>query len=109
MAIEGLARLAASVDDGSDRLFRVLEAQPEPALRVEAVKALLELDPNTAGRIKDLLPEQLHFALDLRRAKVEEVDVEPEREETNERLARPPRFDQPATSPTIRGGSEASW
>jgi|KBSMisStaDraftv2_1062788.scaffolds.fasta_scaffold460931_2 hypothetical protein len=76
MAIEGLARVATTHKLGTDLLYRIIEAQPEPALRIEAVKAILAMSPNEAEKLKKILPEQLHFALSLQRVKAETLAVE---------------------------------
>jgi hypothetical protein len=78
MAVAGLARVAAKRKDGIDMLFKVLEAQPERALRVEAVKAILEADPKATERVKSILPEALHFALELKKVRAEAIAVEAE-------------------------------
>jgi hypothetical protein len=78
MAIAGLARRARQDKDAVHLLFKLLEAQPERALRVEAVKALLAVDAQHAERIRSMLPQELHFALDLKRVRAEVLAVEHE-------------------------------
>ena len=86
MAIAALARRAradAKVggNAGSDAvgmLFKLLEAQPERALRVETVKALMAADPGHAERIRAMLPKELHFALELKTVRAESLAVEHE-------------------------------
>ena len=76
MAIAGLARLAAKEAKTKELFYRLIEAQPERALRVEAAKQLLLLDPQAAERVKGLLPEELHFALQLKIVRAESLAVE---------------------------------
>lgn len=78
MAVAGLARRALQDKDAVQLLFKLLEAQPERALRVETVKALLAADPAHAERIRSMLPRDLHFALDLKRVRAEVLAVEHE-------------------------------
>lgn len=78
MAVAGLARRARQDPDAVGLLFKLLDAQPERALRVESVKALLAVDPQLAERIRSMLPEELHFALDLKRVRAEVLAVEHE-------------------------------
>jgi hypothetical protein len=79
MAIEGLAQVADR--NGAEltqrQLVSVLERQMEPALRIEAVKALLRIAPASADLIRKILPEELHFAIDLRKAHESDLHVEP--------------------------------
>lgn len=78
MAVAGLARRARQDADAVGLLFKLLEAQPERALRVEAVKALLAVDPQLAERIRSMLPKDLHFALELKQVRAEVLAVEHE-------------------------------
>ena len=59
-------------------LYKLLEAQPERALRIEAVKELVALDATAAERIKSILPKELHFALDIKKVRAEVLAVEQE-------------------------------
>lgn len=79
MAIEGLTRIAPrqGVEQTQKQLLAVLERQEEPALRIEAVKALLQVAPGSAEMIRKILPEALHFAIDLKRADARELQAEP--------------------------------
>jgi hypothetical protein len=99
MAIEGLGRVAASHKEAVEKLYRVIEAQPEPALRIEAVKAILAAAPGEADRLKKILPESLHFALTLQRVKAESLAVEFEKAATD-KVRQMPHLDQVKTTPT---------
>lgn len=101
MAIEGLARLAARDRALVDLLHNVLETQPEPALRIEAVKAILAAAPDEAKRLKKTLPEDLQFALTLKRVRAQTLAVE--YEATGVDAVRPmPSLDRTSLSPTTR-------
>jgi HEAT repeat protein len=76
MAIEGLGRLAERDSGLLGLLYEVLKAQPERALRVEAVKAILAVAPDEAERLRETLPEDLHFALRLKQARAQTLAVE---------------------------------
>lgn len=100
MAIEGLARVTAAHKLGTDMLYRIIEAQPEPALRIEAVKAILDMAPNEAERLKKTLPEQLHFALSLKRVKAESLAVEFDSKATD-MVKQMPQLGAVKTTPTV--------
>ncbi|HYJ04162.1 MAG TPA: hypothetical protein VEX43_03450 [Chthoniobacterales bacterium] len=78
MAIAGLARTVPDNKDATELLYKLLAAQPERALRIETVKALMALDPRAAGRIKETLPKELHFVTDLTKVRAEALAVEHE-------------------------------
>lgn len=103
MAIEGLAKVSAAHKLGVERLFKVLEAQAEPALRVEAVKAILAAEPHAAERLKHMLPESLHFALTLKRARAESLAVEVEAKGMADAVRGMPVLGSARTSPAAQG------
>jgi hypothetical protein len=78
MAIEGLAQVADR--NGAEltqrQLVSVLERQTDPTLRIEAAKALMRVAPGSADLIRKILPEELHFAIDLRKARETDLHVE---------------------------------
>jgi hypothetical protein len=76
MAIEGLADLAKANKQFIEYLWKLLDAQAERPLRVEIVKAILAIDPDSIGRIKEMLPKDLHFALELKQVKADSLAVE---------------------------------
>lgn len=78
MAIAGLARTGPKNKNAIELLYKLLEAQPERALRIETVKALMAVDPNAAGRIKETLPKELHFAIGITKVRAEALAVEHE-------------------------------
>lgn len=104
MAIEGLAKITTAHRQSPDRLFRVIQAQPEPALRIEAVKAILAIDPGAADKLKELLPENLHFALTLKRVRAETLAVEFDTKERPDVVRGMPTLGQVKTTPTVTCG-----
>lgn len=76
MAIEGLGRLASSDKHALHALFEVIERQAEPALRIEAVKAVLSVAPDQVDRLREILPEDLRFAVDIKKVRAEVLDVD---------------------------------
>jgi hypothetical protein len=76
MAIDGLGRLARGEAAAIDALFRIVEAQEEAALRIEAVKAILAVAPDAADRLAKMLPENLVYAIDLKVERAEALHVE---------------------------------
>lgn len=107
MAIEGLAQVAdrQGMETTQRQLMAVLERQLDPALRIEAVKALMRLAPGSADAIRKVLPEELHFAIGLRKSDPQrdlQVEAKFEKQITCEVVAAP-AFDKPgrAASPTV--------
>ena len=102
MAIAGLARLARHDRDVQGMLLKLLDAQPERALRVETVKALLEADRGHAERIRSMLPQELHFALDLEHVRAEALAVEHDvaRQDSTARI---PSLDRSRLAPRSHG------
>ena len=101
MAIEGLARLAARDAGIVDLLHKVLEAQPDRALRIETAKAILAAAPKEVERLKKSLPEELHFALTLKHVRAQSLAVEYEASAVDKVRAMPD-LDRASTRPTTR-------
>lgn len=99
MAIEGLGRLAARDAGIIDLLHKVLEAQPDRALRVEAVRAILAAAPKEVERLKKTLPEELHFALTLKHVRAQSLAVEYEASAVDKVRAMP-SLDRTSARPT---------
>lgn len=102
MAIAGLQRIGNANHGVLDMLYSLLEVQTERALRIEVVKALLALDPDGVDRIKRILPQELHFALEIRRVRAEALSVEYEARPADKVRFAPilgTRRTPPATSP----------
>lgn len=76
MAIEGLGRLAQRDAGLIGHLYKVIESQPDCALRIEAVKAVLAAAPAEAERLRHVLPQELHFALELKRVRAQTLVVD---------------------------------
>ncbi len=93
MAIEGLGRLARSDKHALQALFGVVERQDEPALRIEAVKAILSIAPDQADRLRELLPENLRFAIDIKKYPAEALYVDFD-SKAIDKVRRTPSLDQ---------------
>jgi len=76
MAIEGLGRLAQRDASLVGHLWKVLEAQGDRALKIEAVKAIRAAAPNEAEKLREHLPEDLRFAVDLKQVAAQSLGVE---------------------------------
>lgn len=101
MAVEGLGRLAGKDQGVIDRLRRVIEAQPDQAMRTEAIKAILAAFPQEAERLRHVLPEELHFALALRHVRAQSLAVEHEASKLDTVRAMP-SLDGKSHGPSIR-------
>lgn len=101
MAIEGIARLARSERGAVERLYQVIEGQPDRALRIEAVKALVAVVPKDkdAKRLRDVLPEALHFAIDLKIVPAQGLAVEYD-SKASDKVRKVPSLDQVPTNPS---------
>ncbi len=99
MAVEALQRVATANREVADAVLKVVSAQPERSILIEAVKAAVALGQR--DRLHELLPKDDHWMIDLRRARVEEVHAEPEREDGKERGFTPPRGRELQTGPQI--------
>ena len=99
MAVEALQRVATGNRDVADAVLKVVSARPERPILIEAVKAAVAL--GLRDRLHEILPKDDHWMIDLRRARVEEVHAEPEREDGKERGFTPPRGRDLQTGPQI--------
>ncbi len=101
MAVEALQRVAAANKDAADMLLKVVDARPARPILVEGVKAAVAL--GLRERLREVLPKEDHWMIDLRRARVEELHAEPEREDGKERGFTPPRGRDLHTGPSLCG------
>jgi hypothetical protein len=76
MAIEGLSEVVKTNKHFIEYLWKLLDAQTERSLRIEIVKAILAADPDAIGRLKDMLPKDLHFALELKHVTTDSLAVD---------------------------------
>lgn len=98
MAVHALQKVAGRHPEVSESLLRIVSARPARPILIEAVKAAGEL--GLRDRVRELLPKDEHWILDIRRARTEEFFAEPERQEEKERGFTPPKSGALYTAPT---------
>lgn len=101
MAVEALQRVATEHKDVADALLKVVGARPARPILVEGVKAAVAL--GMQERVREMLPKDDHWMIDLRRARVEELHANAEREDGKERGFTPPRGRDQHTGPATCG------
>ncbi len=101
MAVEALQRVASRHEEIAELLLKVVAARPAQPILIEAIKAAADL--GLRERLPDLLPKDDHWMLDIRRARIEEIAAEVEREDGRERGFTPPRGREAHTSPGTCG------
>lgn len=101
MAVEALRSVAAVHKDVADLVLKLVSARPPRPILVEGVKAAVAL--GLRDGVKELLPKDDHWMLDLRRARAEELQAEPEREDGKERGFTPPGSADQHTGPRACG------
>lgn len=101
MAVEALHSVAAANKEVGDLVLKLVSAHPAQQILIEGVKAAVAL--GLRDRVVEILPKEDHWMLDLRRARVEELQAEPEREDGKERGFTPPRGRDQLTGPQTCG------
>jgi hypothetical protein len=99
MAVHALHRIAERHPDASEQLLKIVSERPDLPILTEAVKVAAEL--GLKEEIGNLLSEEDHWILDIRRARTEELFAEPEREDGKERGFTPPKTGVHYTAPQI--------
>ncbi len=97
MAVHALHRLAGRHPEISEALLKLVTERPARPILIEAVKVANDL--GLKEKVRELLPKEDHWILDIRRARTEEVFAEPEREDGKERGFTPPRKGSLYTAP----------
>jgi hypothetical protein len=97
MAVHALGSIAGRHPEAAEHIMTIVSKRPERAILIEAVKVGREL--GLADKIRDLLPKEDHWILDIRRARTEELFAEAEREDGKERGFTPPKTGSLRTSP----------
>lgn len=97
MAVEGLQLLAGRHPHAAELLLEIVKSAPDRALVIEAVKTASAL--GLRDKVRDILPKESHWMLDIRRARTDEVVADPERKDGNERIFSPPKFGTARTTP----------
>lgn len=97
MAVHALQKVASRYPEVSEAVLKVVSAKPAQPILIEAVKAANEL--GLKDKVRDLLPREDHWILDIRKARTQEVFAEPEREDGKERGFTPPKSGSLYTAP----------
>jgi len=97
MAVVALQRVAGRHREALGHVMQVVSARPDRAVLIEAVKAARDL--GLADKVRETLPKESLWILDIRRAKTQELVADPEREGGNERGFTPPKFGKFYTAP----------
>jgi len=103
MAVHAIAAVARRHEDAADGLLRIVEAKPDRAVLIEAVKAAVDL--GQGERVQSLLSEEDRWILDLKRVSYREVSADAEREDGKEIGFVPPRQREHHTAPQACGCS----
>jgi len=99
MAVHALQRVAGRHPEVSGQLLKIVSEKPARPILIEAVKVANEL--GLKEKVRDLLPKEDHWILDIRRARTEELFAEPEREDGKERGFTPPKTGLQYTAPQV--------
>lgn len=97
MAIHALRNVAGRHPGVAEHVLKIVSARPVRPLLVEAVKVAGEL--GLKDRLREILPKEDHWMLDIRKARIEEFFAEPERQDGKERGFTPPRSGSLYTAP----------
>jgi len=97
MAVEALQRIATRHPQAAEHLLRIVSERPARPILIEAVKAARDL--GMGEKLRDLLPQDDHWMLGIRRAQVEEIRAEPQRQDGPERGFTPPKRPPHFTAP----------
>lgn len=99
MAVEALHAIAKRYPAASEHLLRIVEKAPDRAILIEAAKAASDL--GLKEKVRERLPKEQHWILDIRRARIEEIAADPEREDLKERGFTPPKLGSGRTTPHL--------
>lgn len=97
MAVVALQRVASRNREVTGHVLKLISSRPARAILIEAVKAGREL--GLVDRIREVLPKEDQWMLDLRQARTQELFAEPERADGKERGFTPPKFGKFYTAP----------
>ena len=97
MAVQALRRVIGRHPEISGALFKIVSERPARPILIEAIKVANEL--GFKEKVRELLPKEDHWILDIHRARIEEFFVEPEREDGKERGFTPPKTSSLNTAP----------
>lgn len=107
MAVHAIAAVSRRHQDAAQGLLRIIEARPDRAVLIEAVKAAVDLGHRE--RVQALLAQEDRWILDLKRVSHREVNADAERQDGREIGFVPPRQRAQHTAPQACGcGSKES-
>jgi HEAT repeat protein len=104
MAVEALQRTASRHAEAVDDLLRVVSERPARPILIEAVKAAIHL--GLKEKVRRLLPEEEHWILDIRKARIEDIHADPERSDGKERGFTPPNRSAGSIIPRVHCHSD---
>lgn len=99
MAVHALQQVARRHPEVSEQLLKIVSEKPVRPILIEAVKVASEL--GLREKVRDLLPKEDLWILDIRQARTEELFAEPEREDGKERGFTPPKTGLQYTAPHV--------
>jgi hypothetical protein len=99
MAVHALRKVAGHYPDVSRSVLNVVSAKPARPILIEAVKVASQL--GLKDHVREILPKEEHWILDIRQARAEEFFADPERQDGKERGFTPPRSGILNTAPSI--------
>lgn len=98
-AVLALKNVATRHQEVAEHLLKVVGERPARPILIEAIKAAGEL--GLREKVQHILPKDDHWMLDIRRARVQELDANPERENGKERSFTPPKSGSLYTAPHV--------
>ena len=99
VAIQSLIKIARQYTGAIEYVLQIVKIHPDREILIEAVKGAVEL--GLKDKVRELLPQQDQWIIDIRKAKTEEVHADPERVDTKEIGFVPPKDKAQYSSPLI--------
>jgi hypothetical protein len=98
-AVGALRSVAERHPDSREHLLKIVSEKPDRAILIEAVKA--GADVGLKDKMRELLPEEDQWILDIRQARAEELFAEPERDDGQEVGFTPPKIRRDYDAPRV--------
>jgi hypothetical protein len=99
VAIQSLVKISRRYEEAMEHVLQIIKMHPDPEVLIEAVKGAVEL--GFKDKVRELLPHEEHWMIDIRKVKTEEVHADPERVDTKEIGFIPPKDKEQYSSPVI--------
>lgn len=99
MAIHSLIKICHRYSEVSEQVLQIVAKHPDNEILIEAVKGAVEL--GLKEKLRELLPQEDHWMIDIRKARTEEVHADPERVDTKEIGFVPPKDKEQYSSPAV--------